>query len=47
MFPEKAVAAFGEPPSDEEVAQKDEADDELDNQIGLREIDVVARYDFP
>ncbi len=47
MNPEKAVAALGKPPSDEKVAQENEADDELRNQIGLRKIEVVARNDLP
>ncbi len=47
MDPEKAVAAFGKAPSDEKVAQENEADDELRNQVGLRKIEVVARNDLP
>ena len=47
ITPKKTATAFGGSPADEKIAQEDETDDELDNQVGARHVDVVAGDDLP
>ena len=47
VAPEEAVAAFGSGPADEKIAQENHANDELDGEVGGRDVDVVARDDLP
>ena len=47
MDPEESAALPGEQPAAEEVAEEDQADDELNPEIDAREVDVVAGDDLP
>ena len=47
VAPEKTARTFGSGPADEEIAQENEADDELDRKIGAGHVDMVAGNDLP
>ena len=47
VAPEKTARTFGSGPADEEIAQKNEADDELDRKVGAGHVDMVAGNDLP